>query len=65
MRIPKSVSGSVFLCIILTLPSPLHVQDSKRSGGLTLSGDDPKIATYKHNLRDLAQLWVGTEWLRG
>jgi hypothetical protein len=21
--------------------------------------------TYKHNLRDLAQLWVGTERLRG
>ena len=21
--------------------------------------------TYKHNLRDLAQLWVGTEWLCG
>jgi hypothetical protein len=26
MRIPKSVSGPVFLCIILTLPSPLHAQ---------------------------------------
>ena len=26
MRIPKAVSGSVFLCIILTLPSPLHAQ---------------------------------------
>ena len=26
MTIPKSVSGSVFLCIILTLPSPLHAQ---------------------------------------
>ena len=26
MRISKSVSGSVFLCIILTLPSPLHAQ---------------------------------------
>jgi hypothetical protein len=26
MRIPKLVSGSVFLCIILTLPSPLHGQ---------------------------------------
>ena len=26
MRIPKSVSGSVFLCIILTLPSPQHAQ---------------------------------------
>jgi len=26
MRIPKSVSGPVFLCIILTLPSPLRAQ---------------------------------------
>jgi hypothetical protein len=65
MRIPKSVSGSALLCIILTLPSALHEQDSKGVAGLHSQVIIPKIATCKHNLRGLAQLWVGTERLRG
>ncbi|HYK38120.1 LytTR family DNA-binding domain-containing protein, partial [Alloacidobacterium sp.] len=60
IRIHRSVVVNISAVEVIR---PLATGESK----LRVRGGKEYLVTrtYKHNLRDLAQLWVGTEWLCG